>query len=450
MGQGLRLIDIVLLNVVAVTSLRWIASAAASGPSSLVLWVLAAVLFFLPQGLAVAALSVRYPGEGGLYRWTKTAFGDNHGFVCGWCYWVNNLLYFPALLLYVSGNVAFALKSTSPDLDKNAWFVTGVTLGSLWLIAGFSMLGVKTGRWLQNIGAVANWIPAIVIVLLASVAVALYGSANPITFSTITPKLDGFANYSFFASLCFALAGLELVSFFEGDTAGPRRTIPVALAISGVIILAIYLTSTLGILVSVPQEQVTPVNGVLLPIQHVSEKLGIGWISAVCAALITMAGLGAILAWFSGAARVPYLVGVDRYLPPSFGRLHPKLGTPVNAILTQTAVASLLTVFATTGSVKLESAYKILCDMCLILYFVPYCYLFLAVPRLARESRATVLASRVGLVVTLIAIATTALPNGADIDWAGLGKTAFGTVVMLGLGLLILFRSKRGNREYAL
>ena len=97
--RALGLRDLVLFNVVAVLSLRWFATAAAAGPSSIALWVLAALFFFVPQGLAVSDLAARYPDEGGIYAWTKRAFGEGHGFLCGWCYWVNNILYYPNLLM---------------------------------------------------------------------------------------------------------------------------------------------------------------------------------------------------------------------------------------------------------------------------------------------------------------------------------------------------------------
>ncbi len=95
--MGLR--DLVLFNIVAVLSLRWVATAAAAGPSSVSLWILAALFFFIPQGLAVSHLAGRYPNEGGIYYWTKREFGEAHGFLCGWCYWVNNILYYPNLLM---------------------------------------------------------------------------------------------------------------------------------------------------------------------------------------------------------------------------------------------------------------------------------------------------------------------------------------------------------------
>src|SRR5947209_17584371 len=97
--RRLTLRDLVLFNLVAVIGLPWVATAAKAGPGTLTLWLLAAALFFVPQGLAVIQLSSVFPDEGGIYAWTKRHFGEGHGFVCGWCYWINNVLYYPTLLL---------------------------------------------------------------------------------------------------------------------------------------------------------------------------------------------------------------------------------------------------------------------------------------------------------------------------------------------------------------
>src|SRR5216684_1235225 len=97
--RALTLRDLVLFNLVAVIGIGWVATSAKAGPSSLTLWLLAAILFFIPQGLAVIQLSASYPAEGGIYAWTKKEFGEGHGFLCGWCYWINNMLFYPTLLL---------------------------------------------------------------------------------------------------------------------------------------------------------------------------------------------------------------------------------------------------------------------------------------------------------------------------------------------------------------
>ena len=90
------------MTIVAVVSLRWIARSALVGPASFSLWVLAALTFFVPLALTLTHLARRHPEQGGIYAWVRRAFGPVHGFVCGWCLWVNNLFYFPSLLLFAA------------------------------------------------------------------------------------------------------------------------------------------------------------------------------------------------------------------------------------------------------------------------------------------------------------------------------------------------------------
>ena len=100
--------DLVLLKVVAIVNINNVPPVAVYGWFSLVLWALAFVCFFIPEAVAVMVLGRRYPGEGGIYLWTRKEFGDAHGFLSGWCYWTNNLFYIPVLLVYMSGIFAFA------------------------------------------------------------------------------------------------------------------------------------------------------------------------------------------------------------------------------------------------------------------------------------------------------------------------------------------------------
>src|SRR5260370_7925108 len=109
--------DVLLFNIAAGPGLRWIAAAAHNGPSSISLWLLAALLFFMPSALVIVELSTRFPHEGGLYAWTKEAFGDFHGFVAGWCYWIYTFFYFPGLLL---ASVAMSVYIGGPG-----WAVVG-------------------------------------------------------------------------------------------------------------------------------------------------------------------------------------------------------------------------------------------------------------------------------------------------------------------------------------
>lgn len=150
----LTLRDLVLFNLVAVIGLRWLATSSKAGPAALVLWALAALLFFIPQGLTVVELSRRFPEEGGIYAWTKRAFGEGHGFVCGWCYWICNVLYYPNLLISTAVIATFAFGKGDSGLEESWPYVLAVTLGSLWLAVAVNIVGLAKGRWLQNAGGI--------------------------------------------------------------------------------------------------------------------------------------------------------------------------------------------------------------------------------------------------------------------------------------------------------
>ena len=141
----LTLRDLVLFNIVAILSLRWTATAAAAGPSSLTMWVLAALLFFIPQGVAVSYLSARFPNEGGIYFWTKRAFGQGHGFLCGWTYWVNNILYYPNLLMSTAVVGTYAIGRGGTELQGSWLYVLPATLVALWVAVALNIVGVRTG-----------------------------------------------------------------------------------------------------------------------------------------------------------------------------------------------------------------------------------------------------------------------------------------------------------------
>src|SRR5437016_44337 len=153
--RALSLRDLVLFNLVAVIGIGWVATAAKAGPSALTLWLLAAILFFVPQGLAVIQLSSSFPAEGGIYAWTKKEFGEGHGFVCGWCYWINNVLFYPTLLLAGAVSATYIIGQGESGLANNWTYVLPFTLIALTLAVMLNVVGVDTGKWLQNIGGVS-------------------------------------------------------------------------------------------------------------------------------------------------------------------------------------------------------------------------------------------------------------------------------------------------------
>ncbi len=389
--KALGVRDVVLLNVVAIVGLRWVALAAAGGNSSVVLWFGALLLFFIPQAFAVIELTSRIPEQGGIYRWSEVAFGDFHGFMAGWCYWTNNLVYFPNLLVYVAGISVFVAGSGFQEVGESRLYVLLFSLAALWTVWLFNLIGLSAGRWVHNAGGFGTWVAATLLILFGLIAVVRFGVANPMPPSSFFDGLLTFDKLSFWAAICFGFSGLELASVMAGEVRDAARTIPRAVVISGLAIVAIYVLGTLALLVALPAADINVISGVLQGIAAVGDRIGLGWTTNVLALLITLGGIGGLMAWFTGAARMPFVAGVDSYLPEAFGRIHPRFGSPYVAVTVQALIASLFIGMSFVGA-TVEEAYLILLDTTLLVYFIPYLYMFAAYMVLRRRAAGGVFA----------------------------------------------------------
>jgi amino acid transporter len=449
----LNLRDVVLFNIVAVLSLRWTATAAAAGPSSLTMWVVAAICFFIPQGLAVSHLAFRYPQEGGIYFWTKRAFGEGHGFLCGWCYWVNNILYYPNLLMSTAVIATYAIGRGDTRLMDDWTYIVTATLTALWVAVLVNIVGLKTGRWLQNLGAIGTYLPGALLVGFGLYAALTQPPATPITVDTITPRFNDFSQLNLWASIAFAYAGLELCAIMGGEVKNPARTLPRSIYIAGPFIAFLYIAGTASVLWLVPSSDVHVVSGFFQAMSASAHQLG-GWMWLVpaAAALYVVGNIGGIGAWLTGPARVAFVIGLDRYFPPAFGRVHPRWKTPYVAILTQAVLATVFLLLSVLGrGTTVEKGYLIILDTMLLVYFIPYIYLFLCylIDRLRDKDKGkigAVLIGVVGLLLTLGAmLVATIPPSDTAQPWLFRLKVMGGAALFVALGGLVYWRGRRAR-----
>jgi len=433
---GLR--DLVLFNIAAVASIRWLATAAHIGPGSLALWAGAAVFFFVPLALSVTGLTARFPEEGGIYNWTAHSFGDWHGFLCGWCYWLSNLFYFPNLLVAGVGTALYAGGREYAALAENRFVVVTASLMVLWLVLATNLVGLRVGKWTQNLGALATCAAGAGLIAAGAAALARHGVATRLD---VLPAWN-WSSLNFWSQIAFAFGGLELGAIMSGEIRDPRRTVRRAAWISGLAIAGFYVLGTLAILVLLPPERVSVVTGLAQAGEAAAGRLGIFWIAPVLAALIALGFAGQFGAWMSGGARLAFVIGLDRYLPASFARLHPRWGTPHVALLTQGIACTVFLVVMQLGE-NLRTAYQLLVDMTVITYFIPFLYLFATAwkhgHRWSGLSGAAVTAA--GLAFSFVP------PAGASSVWLFEVKLVASCAVLLAFGKAFFARGRRLARR---
>lgn len=452
--------DVLLFNIAAVLGPRWIAAAAHSGSSSISLWILAALLFFLPTALIIIELSTRYPAEGGLYVWSKEAFGEFHGFVAGWSYWIYTFFYFPGLL---SASVAMSVFIGGPKygwLADNKAYTLGTSLGLLAIAVILNLVGLNIGKWLQNAGGIGTYVPLLMLLGIGGYIALHHGSATSFSWKSSLPQWN-LSTVNFWSQIAFAFTGMELVCAMSEEVHEPRKTFPRAIYAAAALIALIYIIGTVAVLGLRPAADVDARNGVFQAITGGSTLLGIGWFGVLAALLVTVGNAGGVGATVAGVARVPFVAGIDRYLPAFFGKIHPRWKTPWISILVQAGISALILIL-TQYFTALKNGYLFLVDMAVILYFIPFLYMYAAVIKLSyRPDRkgnehavlipggrpGVWIAGVLGFVVTLGSVALAAIPP--DTAVTPRSKVAFEanivlwTAVMIGIGLVLYYLGTR-------
>ncbi len=446
--------DLFFFYVVTGISLRWIASAARAGPSAIVVWLGAWLFFYVPLALSVIELSSRFPDEGGLYVWTKRAFGEFPGFLCGWVYWTSYFPYLPAALYFAAGNALYVHYASWGHLSHHAGYYVTFSLITLALVTWINLAGLSVGRWLHDAGALAMWIPAAIILVMGVLAWHRSGSANSFDLHSMAPRMQ-LKGMMFWSLLIFAFGGSETASFLGAEIKRTKRTLPFALLAGGFTVALCYVLGTLGVLLALPAGEVGNLQGLMQAVARTAERVGFNHVVPVTAFLIALSSVAAVSAFLAATARLPFVAGLDHILPSAFGRLHPRSRTPWVALIVEAAVGA---VFLLLGQFmdSVKGAYDVLVTIGVITYFIPYLFLFAAMLKLQSQpvSQDVIrtgggklggrIIAMVGLLVSTLAIFLSLIPEPEEAHkLLAVAKVVGSTIVLLGIGTWIYWAGKR-------
>lgn len=446
--------DLTLMNISLVVGFSGLTLVAQFGYSSIIMYMLVMVLLFIPSGLIIAELNTKLPGEGGFYNWVGTAFGDVHGFLVAWSYWLSSIVWFPTVMLFISTSAVYLLGSEYLFLTESKWYNIIFGLLIIWGVTGLNIVGLEKAKWIQNIGGVANWVSITLLFILGVWYVTAFESAQIFSWEALVPDFTDLSILPFFAAVAYCFGGLELAPVMAGEIKDPANNIPKAIITSAVIIGAIYIVGSLMLILTLPAGEIDEINGLVQSFSKISEALNIEWLGWIGMILITLGTLGLFGSWLTGNARIPFVIGLDSYLPKSFGSIHPKFGTPHVSLFWQGVIVTILFLTSQAGSTITE-AFLILYNMSILLYFLPFLYMFAAFiyfkhrdehsdlvffSFLSQRNKWVYIIGSSAFLTTLIACLLAIFPSGSITENGSyIAQVLGGAFLLNGLGLIIFF-----------
>jgi putative glutamate/gamma-aminobutyrate antiporter len=368
-----------MINIAAVSSVRNWPTIAEYGFSSLFFFALAAFLFFIPVSMVSAELATGWPKTGGIFSWVKEAFGHRTGFLAVWLLWIENIVYYPALLSFIAGTLAYLI---NPDLAQNTLYTFSVILVVFWLTTIANLMGMKASGWISTFGVIAGTlIPGSFIILLG---LFWYFSGHPIQISFsmehLIPDMSSPSQLVFFSAVFTALFGLEMSAVHASEVQNPQKNYPKALLLSACLILGLYVLGVLSVAIVIPKEKISLVSGSIQAFTFFVEAYGLGWLTPIIILLLILGALGTLSTWIVGPSKGLLAAAQSGDLPPFFRKINSH-GMPVALLVTQGIIASLLSlVFLVMPNVS--SAYWILNAMLAQPYLIMYVLMFAAAIKL--------------------------------------------------------------------
>src|SRR2546423_1930119 len=310
-----------------------------------------------------------------------------------------------------------------------------------------NVAGAGVGKWVNNLGGIGTVVIAGVLIGLGIAMFVRRGSS--LTAHDFRFQAADWRVISTFGTICFGLVGLELASVMGDEIREPEKNLPPAVALGGVVSGLLYIGVTLTLLLAVPKENIGVLQGVIEAIGAMAAQVGTKWIVAPFALVLSISIAGIASAWLSGSARIPFVAGLDRYLPAALGKLHPRTATPYVAIAVHGLFSAIFLALSFAKGASVQEAFSIMLALAVVLQLVPFLYVYAALIKIGmrapdaagRYGRGTLLAAGTsGLLTTALGMVVAFVPSKRiESVWTFELKMAAGTLFFLGLAAFFFF-----------
>lgn len=373
--KPLGIFALVMINIIAVDSLRSLPFSAEYGFSLVFYYILASITFFIPTALVSAELATGWPNRGGIYVWVREAFGDLAGFIVIWLQWVYNIVWYPTILSFIGATLAYLI---NPALADSKVYLLLVIITIFWGATLVNFYGMRTTSLVSTLGAIlGTLLPMTFIIGLGAYWLI---KNNPVqihfTAAEFYPMLSDPRSLSFLTAVLFGLVGMEMSAVHADEVINPGKVYPRAILYSVIIIFFTLVLSSLSIAIVVPKRELNVVTGLIQAFEIFLSAYNLSWLGPVITLLIILGGVGSVATWIIGPTKGLLVAAQDGSVPPIFGYVNKK-GVPVTLLIAQAVIFTVLcTVFLLMPTVS--SSYWVLTAMTAQLAMFVYIALFIA------------------------------------------------------------------------
>ena len=367
--------SLVMINVIAVDSLRSLPIGAEYGFSLVFFYLIAGIIFFIPSIFVTAELATGWPNTGGIYVWVREAFGTKAGFFVIWFQWVYNVIWYPTIMAFVAATIAYFF---NPSLADDKVYMLSMMMVLFWGATIINCFGMKASSFLSTLGAIFGTLVPMIFIISLSLLWISSGKPLQTTLSwhAILPNMGNFQNLAFLSAVIFGLIGMEMSAVHAGEVKNPHKAYPRALFVSGSIIFISLILASISIAIVVPRAKISLVTGLLQAFTIFFDSYHLRWMVPVIAGLIIIGSISGVAAWIIGPSKGILVAAEDGRLPSFLAKKNNK-NVPINILMLQGLIYTILCiVFLLMPSIN--SSYWILSAMTAQLALIVYIILFIS------------------------------------------------------------------------
>ena len=448
--KELRLGDLVLTQILFITGIFWFGTAGKLGPSHIMYWIPAMLLFYIPSGMVVVHLNQEMPLEGGIYQWAKLRFGNGAGFLVAWNIWASTVLSLSMMAAQLPDNLAAAFGPSGAWIAESKWIAAisgALMIGGLMLVA---VRGLALGRWIHDVGGLT------IIVILAAMALFALprwfrGEATiaPVAFS---PPAVSLLNLNILGKMSFgAFFGFDGAAIFSGECRDRHvaRSMRRSVWLAAPVIALIYILGTSCVLVFTRPDSLDLISPAAQALTQGAQGMGmVGFIAPLAAVLLICHILGYSSLSYNAVIRLPMVAGWDHLLPAWSSRLHPRYKTPVGSIVFIGLLAFVFIILGNLG-VGAQEAFQLLGNGSIICYALAYLVMF-AIPLVARGEKpggGVRLAAASGFAMTLLYAVLSIFPIIDVQNTASFTMKVSGVVLGINVAGALYFRQANKRKQ---